>query len=209
MFLEVWGTRTAISGELHPLLLPGLKDSTSDISPKFDIDWFDFMEGTVYASQIVCFSRLFTLEESGEGFSGHEYWKNNVLAIDTGEEFARPEYQRSYVGFGERAFKILQTPCIGPEAQPDSEDYKDAEQMIWDLLANGSGWKVSHAHGMTHSKFPGGLLDENEGKDDQANSFGELLRYGPLHFQQKRQDVTLYPKREPVETFKKGILEVF
>jgi hypothetical protein len=193
----------------HPLIAPIAPLTFENMDEKFDLDWIDYDVALDYGVQITCLTRIFCLEENEEGFSGLDYWRNNVLALSAGEEIARAEWQRSFVGFGQLALDILTLPCSGPDADPTSQKYKDAEKMIWDLLANSTIWKVSHAKGMTHTPQLGVLLDmpENEGKDAAPNTFGELFRYGTRHLRQKREHVAKCPKREPSKTWKKGVLE--
>lgn len=71
---------------------------------------------------------------------------------------------------------------------PDSEKYKKAVYLIWEMLANVSMWKLPHTHGLTNPVQLGTLVDlpENEGKDAAPGTFGELLRYGTVHLRQVR-----------------------
>ncbi|KAJ5580034.1 uncharacterized protein N7459_006019 [Penicillium hispanicum] len=193
----------------HPLIAPILPQTFENMTESFDYDWIDFNVALNYAAQIICITRLFCLEDTGEGFSGVDYWRNNVLALDGGEETARVEWHGTFVGFGQRALDTLTLPYSGPDADPTSDKYKEAEKMIWDMLANSTIWKVTHAKGLTHTPQLGMLLDmpENEGKDAAPNTFGELLRYGTRHLRQKREHVARAPKPEPSATLKKGVLE--
>jgi hypothetical protein len=193
----------------HPLIAPIAPQTFEGTSKSFDYDWIDFNVAVNYAAQIICLTRIFCLEENDEGFSGVDYWRNNVLAFDAGEETARVEWHSTFVGFGQRALDILSLPCSGPDADPISEKYKDAESVVWDILANSTIWKVTHAQGLTHTPQLGILLDmpENEDKDAGPNTFGELFRYGTRTLRQKRGHVPRMAKREPTVTWKKGVLE--
>ncbi|KAJ5669441.1 hypothetical protein N7462_010511 [Penicillium macrosclerotiorum] len=215
LFSYIWGDKKSIEGSLsHPLIAPILPQFAEHMSESFDYDWINFDVALSYATQIICLTRLFCLEENengedGQAFSGVDYWRNHVLALDGGEETARVEWQRTFVGWGQRALDMLTLPCSGPDADPTSTKYKEAETMVWDMLANSTIWKVTHAQGLTHTPQLGVLLDmpENESKDVTPNTFGELLRYGSTHLRQKREHVARFPKREPTVTWKKGVLE--
>lgn len=113
------------------------------------------------------------------------------------------------MGFGERAFETLQLQHSDPNLDRSSEKFKVAEKIIWELLANASMWKVGHAHGLAHSIYLGSLLDqpENEGKDSQPGTFGELLRQGTVHRRHTRKEVVRRPTPRPNTAFKKGVLE--
>lgn len=182
----------------HPLIALIVPQTFANMTDRFDYDWIDFSVAANYAAQIICLTRLFCLEEIGEGFSEVDYWRNNFLALDAGEKTARAEWQRSFVGFGQRALDSLTLPYSGPDADPTSEEYNEAEKMIWDTLANSTIWKITHAQGLTHTPQLGILLDkpENEGKDAAPNKFGELLRYGTRFLRQKREHVVKAPRPE-------------
>jgi hypothetical protein len=175
----------------------------------FDVDWVDQQTALEYVTQLVCWARIFCIEDDGEGFSGVEYWKNHILSFSALEEDWRGEFESNFVGFGERALNTLKLPRSGPDANPASEEYKDAEKLIWGLLSNASMWKITHAKGLTHSVHLGTFLDmpENEGMDAAPNTFGELLRYGTVNLRQTRENVVIVPKHIPSQTWKKGILE--
>ncbi|OJJ42649.1 hypothetical protein ASPZODRAFT_137036 [Penicilliopsis zonata CBS 506.65] len=210
LFSHLWGDKKDIQDVLNdPLIAPVIPQTFENMSENFDYDWVDFNIAAGYAAQIICLTRLLCLEESDDGFSGVEYWRKNVLALDAGQETARTEWNSTFVGFGQRALDILALPCSGPDAEPTSDKYKDAEKVVWDMLANSTIWKVTHAQGLTHTPQLGTLLDmpENEGKDAAPNTFGELFRYGTRSFRQKRESVLRMPKREPTMTWKKGVLE--
>ena len=178
---------------------------------KFNPDWIDEKVALEYITQIICWARLFCLEDPGDGFSGVEYWEKHVLAFSVLQEDWRGEYVTSFVGFGERSLEALQLPRSGPVSNEDSDlkKHQNAEHLIWELLANASMWKVTHAHDLTHSVHLGTLLDkpENEGKDAAPGTFGELLRYGTVHFQQTREDIVTVPRVRPSTTWKRGVLE--
>jgi hypothetical protein len=78
---------------------------------------------------------------------------------------------------------------------------------VWRVLRKSSVQKVTRGKNLTHSIHVGPLWDENPGTDCLPGTFGELLRYGSVHFRQKREEVvTLEPKR-PKVTMTKGLLE--
>lgn len=51
--------------------------------------------------------------------------------------------------------------------------------------------KITHGKGLTKSISCGTLLDQHdgEGKDQEPGTFGELLRYGSVHFEQTREQI--------------------
>ncbi|OGM42780.1 hypothetical protein ABOM_009019 [Aspergillus bombycis] len=210
LFTHVWGNKKNIKGcSEDPLIAPILPMMFEGETAEFDPDWIDPAQVLEYITQIVCWTRLFCLEEAGEGFSGVDYWQNHIFAFSCLEEDWRGEYVTSFVGFGERAFDALQLPHSGPTVDQSSEKYKEAEKLIWELLASASMWKVAHAPGLARSVYLGGLLDqpEHEGKEAQPGTFGELLRQGTVRLRQTRTDVVRMPTLRPSTTLKKGVLE--
>ena len=51
--------------------------------------------------------------------------------------------------------------------------------------------KITHGKNLTHSVHCGALRDllENESKDQELGTFGELLRYGSVHLEQTRNGI--------------------
>lgn len=94
-----------------------------------------------------------------------------------------------------------------PNATTD-DDWREAERVVWETLSHGSMWKISHVKGLTHKPQLGTLLDaaENTGKDQAAGTYMELLRYGTVHFRQKREGPSLREAPRPVYTLKKGLV---
>lgn len=95
------------------------------------------------------------------------------------------------------------------DSDKNSEEYRKAEEFVWFLLTKTCMQKVSHAAMLTVSPHLGTLWDmpENEGKDRAPGTFGELLRYGSVHFRQKRESVPRIPAPKPEMTWKKGLFE--
>lgn len=95
------------------------------------------------------------------------------------------------------------------DGDPGAEQYKQAEELVWTLLARSCMQKVTHAAKLTVSPHLGTLWDmpKNEGKDSAPGTFGELLRYGSVHFRQKRETVPRVEAAKPEQTWKKGLFE--
>lgn len=71
--------------------------------------------------------------------------------------------------------------------------------------------KITHGKNLTYEPACGVLLDlpENLGKDCEPGTFGELLRYGSVHFEQTRGKINyLEPERPaPNMIIHKGFTE--
>jgi hypothetical protein len=97
------------------------------------------------------------------------------------------------------------------DADPEGEEYKVAEKMLWGMLATGSIQEIAHAKNLTNSVWCGTLLDrpENEGKDCAEGTFGELLRFGSVCLKQMRERIEYVQPVVVAEEFviRKGLLE--
>lgn len=156
-----------------------------------------------YATQVACWKRLCLLEDTGDGFSGCDYWRDHVFAWSVAEESWPFETVVGYKG-GEKTYELLQ---VRLDADQQSEEYRQAYEMVWRTLTRSSMQKLDRAKGLTHSVHLGVLWDENLGKDRVPGTFGELLRYGTVHFRQKRESIVQMETPRPSVTMKKGLLE--
>jgi hypothetical protein len=163
--------------------------------------------------------RLSSLEDAGDGFSGVDYWTNNMLLLDFAEEASKPVFNlsskrkaESNLSHAERTMALLsmqRTREPGTEDGHSDEDFTEVEQAAWEALSTACFCKITHAKNLTHSKQLGSLMDEpgNAGKDRAPGSFWELLRHGSVHFRQKRETILLHEAPRPVHTLKTKLLE--
>lgn len=142
------------------------------------------------------------LEDAGDGFSCTDYWSTRVIVFDVLQECWGAE---ATIGFnGEKLYKLL---SLKLDSDPEAEDYKEAEKLVWRLLTKSSLQKITHGKNLTNDVHLGVLWDENEGKDVEPGTFAELLRYGTTHFEQTREDIVKMEAKKPAQTMKKGVLE--
>ncbi|QGA12405.1 hypothetical protein EYB26_000049 [Talaromyces marneffei] len=133
-----------------------------------------------------------------------DYAQKNILRFDALEEDWAAE---TVVGYqGEKLFEALTTRL---HEDPESERYKRAYETVWRILTNSSMQKVTHGKKLTKTPALGVLLDkpENANKDIEPGTFADLLRYGSVHFEQTRSQITVIQTEKPTETMKKGIFE--
>jgi hypothetical protein len=168
-----------------------------------------------YAMQMVAWNRVALLEDAGDGFSGADYWTRHMLLLDYAPETGMPMklLGAAHHGGG-RMLELLsmsRLPENNNQREEDKveEDRKEAERVVWETLAHSSMWKISHAKGLTHKPQLGTLLDarENDGRDRAPGTFMELLRYGTVHFRQKRASPSLREAPRPGFTLRKGLLD--
>lgn len=157
-----------------------------------------------YIGQVLAWLQLCMLEDPNDGFSGAEYYENKVLLFDSLSEDWGAE---ATIGFsGQDLFDVLTTKR---DADPESQEYQTAYKTIWRLLTRSSMQKITHGKNLTKGLTLGILWDmeENERKDIAPGTLSELLRYGSVHFEQKRGDIKYVKAQKPEHTIKKGLLE--
>jgi hypothetical protein len=111
-----------------------------------------------------------------------------LLNFDIGEDstYNHLRAAEQVVGYkGEDLFNVFTTKMDGDSA---SEKYKLAEKTAWRMLTNSTMQKITHGKELTHTIHCGALMDlpENEGRDAEPGTFGELIRYGSVHLEQTR-----------------------
>lgn len=209
LFVYLWKDRTDFTGVIQNPLITFMKDFRFAEAQARGFNWdFKVDEQTVlgYIGQCVAWIRLTWLEEPDGGFNGREYYKNHVLLFDVLPEDWAMEQILGYKG--EDLFKVFTTRM---DADRGSEEYKTAEKVVWRLLTKSTMQKITHGKELTLSISCGTLLDQHdeEGSDQAPGTFGELLRYGSVHFEQTRERIEYV---EPILVadelvIRKGMLE--
>ena len=144
------------------------------------------------------------LEDAGDGFSCADYAQKNIYWFDALEEDWGAE---TVVGYqGQPFFDALATTL---DEDPESERYKTAYKLVWRILTNSSMQKITHGKNLTKTPALGLLWDlpENLNKDSKEGTFAHLLRYGSVHFEQTRAEISTVQAERPKKTMKKGVLE--
>lgn len=207
LFVHLWKDRDTYQGMAsNPLVSFALikdfsKSAARGFAWEFKIEPIVVFE---YIMQVVAWDRLCMLEDAGDGFSGADYARDNILWFDSLEEEWAAE---KIVGFkGQDLFDALATRL---DDDPNSERYKKAHEMTWRILTKSSVQKVTRGKNLTKTPALGLLWDlpENQGKDFEKGTFAELLRYGSVHFEQTRPKIAVVQTEKPKETMRKGVLE--
>lgn len=206
VFMAVWKGRTSPDGILEHPLIKFAKDMSVDelVARNFKLNWATpFNRVLEYMVQILCWARVAAIREPDGGFNGVEYARSKIRLRDALCEDLPAE---AVIGWnGEELFDLLSVKLT---ADPESEVYKKAYEVVWTILTTSSLQKVNHAAELTSTKSLGALWDmeQNEGKDHEPGTFAELLRYGSVHFQQNREVVHIkLPDADFV--LDKGVLE--
>ncbi|KAF2702716.1 hypothetical protein K504DRAFT_464876 [Pleomassaria siparia CBS 279.74] len=209
LFVHFWEGRNDYSGIIESPLISFVKDFDLAEMQSRGFKWELKVDGLTvlgYIGQVVAWVRLCWLQEPNDGFNGVDYYMNKVLLFDVMTEDWRAETVVGYIGQD-----LLNVFTTRLDADPESEAYKKAYETVWLLLTSSCMEKIIHGKEMTKGLAIGMLLDlpENEGKDDEEGTFGELLRYGSVHFEQTRSKINYVDPIRPEERviIKKGLLE--
>ncbi|KAH8671736.1 hypothetical protein BX600DRAFT_487139 [Xylariales sp. PMI_506] len=213
VFCALWVGRTNLLGiSNHPLVSYIKQKPTDQIEKqKKGVD-FNFkvpvIEVFEYAIQVVAWARLTKLDDAGDGFSCSNYWLNHIFGIDAVSETWPAEMLLGFNVGGQSKLDVLSTRL---DANENSEQYKLAHKVIWQILCESSMQKISHGKDMSVSVQLGTLLDspEHADKDHEPGTFAELLRYGTVHFRQKRLQIATRLPEAKGRPVKKGHLEPF
>ena len=209
LFMHMWKGRNDFHGVVESPLTGFVKDFDFSSAKRNAYEWeFKVDEVTLlgYIGQVVSWVRCTWLKEPNGGFDGVDYYAKKVLLFDALEEAWAAE---KTIGFkGEDLFQVFTTRM---DADPTSDEYKKAYECTWRLLTRSSLQKITHGKDITHTVHCGVLLDmtENLGKDCEKGTFGELLRYGSVHFEQTRERIAyLEPELPDAQVIiHKGLLE--
>ncbi|KAH7018571.1 uncharacterized protein B0I36DRAFT_277212 [Microdochium trichocladiopsis] len=214
VFLALWEGRTNLLGIAdHPLVsfvkqIPPdkLEKAENGIAADFKVPMTQVFE---YAIQIVVWGRLTMLDaDPADGFSCSDYWLNKILWMDAIQEAWRAEMLLGFNVGGQSLLDILTTRL---DIDKDSKEYRLADKVVWQILTQGSMQKIFRGGNILASVQLGTMLDmpENAGKDRGQGTFAELLRYGTLHWRQKRPALVSITPVAKQPLIKKGHLEPF
>ncbi|KAL1611879.1 hypothetical protein SLS60_000101 [Paraconiothyrium brasiliense] len=208
LFMHLWKDQNDWTGIVKsPLIMSFLQNLNFGHAEEAGFRWkFTVDPVTVlgYVGQVLSWCRVASLKEPNGGFDGVDYYTKHVLCFDALNEIWAAEKTVGYDG--NEIHKIFTTRL---DADPESKEYKKAYEATWRLLTESSLQKITHGKNLTTDTHCGVLLDQQEGSDCAPGTFGELLRYGRVHFEQTREQIA-YRDAYRVEGDKviaKGLLE--
>lgn len=140
----------------------------------FSWDWSASPEKIMdYIGQIVAWPRICFLQEPGpDGFNGAEYYQRHVLLLTCLEEHFSAKKMIGWRGW-DFFLDVLDTFI---SADLESEGYRKASKVVWNILTKASGQKVAHCTGLVMYPNLGTLLDEHPEVNEQEGKFLELPR---------------------------------
>jgi hypothetical protein len=160
-----------------------------------------------YLSQSSCWMRLCMLEEPCEGFNAAEFWMHKVLCLSYTNEALPFEQAVGYKDTGYKLDKLLSMKVGVPDAVKATEEYKQAYALVWNTLSDYSIQKLGHGKDLLDDVQLLVVLRQNPGRESEPGTFYHLLRYGSVHFRQRRSSIKPFVPERPPVTVKRGLLE--
>ncbi|KAI1311237.1 hypothetical protein F5Y03DRAFT_324782 [Xylaria venustula] len=185
-YKELWRGRTNATG-FHKLPLVrdvGLAEGMSDWHFKDKV-----LEMSDYVAQMLLGDRTKNLLDVSSGWNGREFWENNVFMVEGIENGILGAIRTNYDGH--KQVELFTTPLN----DPDEDKRKAAEAFVIEVLEKSHMYKVYHNSAGGRPAL-GDLvkIDGFKDADHRPGTFGELYRYGTIHWEPTRAVERLVPQ---------------
>lgn len=186
-YKELWRGRTNARG-FHKLPLVqeiGLADGLTDPDSKDQI-----LDMSDYVAQMLLGDRMRNLLDVSTGWNGREFWENKVFMVEGIQNGILGAIRTNYDGLKQAEF--LTTPLD----EPDEEKRRAAEAFVLEVLAQSHMYKVYHNSMGSGLPALGDVIKKDGFKDadHRPGTFGELYRYGTVHWESTRGVERLIPQ---------------
>jgi hypothetical protein len=196
-FKALWDGRTSVDG-FHAL--PLMRDIGLATGME---DWFSadvVVRMSDYVSQMLIGDRTRNLLDLETGWNGREFFNNRVFAVEGIRNGILGALETNQDG--RRQVELLTTRLD----EPDRQKRDAAEAFVVKVLSESHMYKVYH-------NSTGGLpalgdlikLPEFRDADHRPGTFGEMLRYGSVHWEQTRAVERLIPEDTGEELIRAGV----
>ncbi|KAH7212290.1 hypothetical protein DER44DRAFT_767923 [Fusarium oxysporum] len=186
-YKELWKGRTNVDEfHKHPLIAEiGLAEGLAN--PE-DENQIYFM--TDYVSQMVIGDRTRNLVDVTTGFNGREFWENKVFMVEGIENGILGALKTNLDGQKQADYFLTRLD------EPDLDKRSEAEAFMVEMLEKSHMYKMYH-NSMGDRPALGDLVKKKENHDItyRPGTFGELYRYGTVHWEPTREVVRLEPRR--------------
>ncbi|KAI0971983.1 hypothetical protein F4678DRAFT_430768 [Xylaria arbuscula] len=185
-YKELWRGRTNATG-FHKLPLVqdvGLAEGMSDWNFKDKV-----LEMSDYVAQMLLGDRTKNLLDVSSGWNGREFWENKVFMVEGIENGILGAIRTDYDGH--KQVELFTTPLD----DPDEDKRKAAEAFVIEVLEKSHMYKVYHNSAGGQPAL-GDLvkIDGFKDADHRPGTFGELYRYGTVHWEPTRAVERLAPQ---------------
>lgn len=178
-YKELWRGRTNADG-FHTLPLIqdiGLAEGMADWNMKDKI-----REMSDYVAHMLIADRTRNLFDVSTGWNGRDFFDDKVFMVEGIYNGILGAIKTDYDG--QRQVELFTTPLD----EPDEEKRRAAEEFVVEMLTNSHMYKVYHnsAGGL---RALGDLVKKDgfRDADHRPGTFGELYRYGTVHWQSARE----------------------
>ncbi|KAF6831804.1 capsule polysaccharide biosynthesis protein [Colletotrichum musicola] len=185
-YKELWKDRTSEVGcHAHPLMRDiGLADGLADWNFADKI-----IEMSDYVAHLLLADRTRNLQDVETGWNGREFFEEKVFMVEGIKNGVLGAIKTDYDGA--RQAELFTTRLD----EPDEEKRRAAEDFVVDMLENSHMYKVYH-------NSAGGLpalgdvikREDMRDADHRPGTFGELYRYGTVHWRSTRPVWGLLPE---------------
>jgi hypothetical protein len=185
-YKSVWKGRTNATGfhELPLLKEIGLADGMADwISPESVVKMSD------YVAQMLLGDRTRNLLDVSTGWNGREFFENKVFMVEGIMNGVLGAIKTNFNG--QKQIELFTTPLD----DPDENKRREAEEFFVEMLEKSHMYKIYHDSNGGNPAF--GDLIKREGFRDASHrpgTFGELYRYGTVHWEPTREVERLVPQ---------------
>ncbi|WXC63565.1 hypothetical protein SNK03_009389 [Fusarium graminearum] len=186
-YKELWKGRTNVDGfNKHPLIQEiGLAEGMRDPEHEDQIHWM-----TDYIAQMVLGDRTRNLVDVETGWNGREFWENKVFMVEGIQNGILGALKTNLCG--QKQIDLFTTRLD----EPDLAKRAEAEEFVIEMLEKSHMYKVYH-NSMAGLPALGDLIKKKENEDVtfRPGTFGELYRYGTVHWEATREVERLEPQR--------------
>ncbi|KAF5004123.1 hypothetical protein FDECE_9337 [Fusarium decemcellulare] len=177
-YKELWKGRTNVDGfHENPIIQDiGLAEGMADWDMKDQVK-----EMSDYVAQMLIGDRTRNLFDVSTDWNGREFFENKVFMVEGINNGILAAIKTNFDGY--KQIELLTTRLD----EPDLKKRQEAEAFIVDMLENSHMWKAYH-NSAGESPALGDLVKKKEFMDvkHRPGTFGELYRYGTLHWESTR-----------------------
>ncbi|KAF4952237.1 hypothetical protein FSARC_12702 [Fusarium sarcochroum] len=186
-YKELWKGRTNVDGfHKHPLITEiGMADGLANPEDENQIKYM-----SDYVSQMIIGDRTRNLIDVTNGWNGREFWENKVFMVEGIENGILGALKTNLDGLKQAEYFTTRLD------EPDLEKRARAEEFMVEMLENSHMYKMYH-NSMGERPALGDLVKKKDSRDItfRPGTFGELYRYGTVHWESTREVERLEPQR--------------
>ncbi|WAO87651.1 Hypothetical protein NCS54_00496800 [Fusarium falciforme] len=184
-YKAIWQGRTNVDGvHKHPLTKDiGLADGMADWGMEDKVKSM-----SDYVSQMLIGDRTRNLYDVNTGWNGREFFENKVFMVEGIWNGILGAIRTDYDGY--KQVEMFTTRLD----EPDLEKRVKAEAFVIEMLEKSHMYKVYHSSAGGPPAL-GDLVKQIQDLDHRPGTFGEMYRYGTVHWEPTREVEQLEPQK--------------